>query len=188
MAITLPRYRISVDEFERMVEAGVFDPEARVELIRGEIVEMAAQGAAHVACIAAVSEILFSQLGRAAVVFVQCSIRLPEVGEPVPDFALVRRGYDRRKLPTPPDIFVVMEVSDSSLTADRTIKLPMYAEAGIPEAWIFNLVAGRIELHTDPRDGQYHQTVVAGRGERLASTVLPSLTIDVDEALGPDDA
>ena len=185
MAITLPRYRISVDEFERMVEAGAFDPEARVELIRGEIIEMAAQGAAHVACVGAVTEIATGQLGRTVAVLVQCAIRLPEDGEPVPDFALVRRDYDRRMLPTPPDVLVVMEVSDSSLAADRAIKLPMYAEASIPEAWIFDLPARWIERHTDPGDGRYRQTALAGRGERLTSTVLPALTIDVDEAFGP---
>ena len=185
MAIAMPRYRISVDEFDKMVEAGAFRPEARIELIRGEIVEMAAQGATHVDCVGAVTELVTQQVGRDVRVFVQCAIRLPEDGEPVPDFALVRRDYDRRKLPTPPNILVVMEVSDSSLAADRAIKLPMYAEAAIPEAWIFNLPAQRIERHTDPGDGRYRQTVVGGRGERLTSTVLPALVIDVDEAFGP---
>jgi Uma2 family endonuclease len=184
MAIALPRYRISVDEFDKMVEAGAFHPDARIELIRGEIIEMAAQGAAHVACVGAVNGIVTGQLGRTVTVLVQCAIRLPEDGEPAPDFALVRRGYDRRKLPMPPDILVVMEVSDSSLAADRAIKVPMYAEAAIPEAWIFDLPGQRIERHTDPGDGRYRQTALAGRGERLTSTVLPTLTIDVDEAFG----
>ena len=185
MAIAVPRHKISVDEFDRMIEAGEFHPEARIELIRGEIVEMAAQNAAHIDCIGAVNEMVTLQVGRAVRVFVQCPIRLPEDGEPEPDFALVRRDYRRGRKPTPPDVLVVMEVSDSSLAFDRTVKAQLYAEAGIPEYWIFDLPGQRIERHTDPDDGRYRQTVVAGRGERLTSTVLPNLAIDVDEALGP---
>ena len=184
--VTMPRYRFSIEEFERMHEIGIFDEDSPVELIRGEVVQMAAQGTAHVYCVAAITRVVGPVVGPDVVILVQSAIRLPDRSMPEPDLALaVNRG--RRTLPTPPDILLIAEVADSSLNYDRTVKLPLYAEAGIPEAWLFNVVAAQIERHTAPRQGQYHQITIAGRGERLSSTVLADLTFDVDEVLGPGD-
>jgi Uma2 family endonuclease len=185
--VTMPRYRFSIEEFERMHEIGIFDEDSPVELIRGEVVEMAAQGTAHVYCVAAINRLVGSVVGPDIEILVQSTIRLPDRSMPEPDLALaVNRG--RRTLPTPPDVLLVGEVADSSLNHDRTVKLPLYAEAGIPEAWLFNVVAAQIERHTQPRQGQYHQISIASRGEQLTSTVLAGLTFDVDDVFGPEDA
>jgi Uma2 family endonuclease len=185
MPAPMPRYRFSIEEYELMHEIGIFNEDSPIELIRGEIVEMAAQGTAHVGCVGALNRTLARQLVDSVIVFQQCTIRLPGPNAPEPDLAIVRPEYDRRALPAPPDILLVGEVSDSTLTHDRNHKLPLYAEAGILEAWIFNLVEHQIERYTEPRDGRYHQIALATRGECLASTVLPALSFDVDELLGP---
>jgi Uma2 family endonuclease len=180
-------YRFSFEDYVRMHEAGIFNEDSPVELIRGEIIEMAAQGTAHVACIGALYRIFARQLADTVVVFQQCTIRLPGPNAPEPDLTVVRPDYDRQALPAPPDILFVGEISDSTLAHDRRIKLPLYAEAGIPEAWIFNLVDHQIERHTAPRDGRYHQITIATRGEQVTSSVLSVLTFDVNEILGSDE-
>ena len=182
-AVTMPRYRFSVEEFELMHEVGIFNEDSPVELIRGEIVEMAAQGTSHVYCVEAVVGIVHEAVGRTLVVTSQSSNLLPNRSMPEPDLAVaVRRG--RKALPSPPDILLIGEVSDSSLAYDRREKLSLYAEADIPEAWIFNLVDVQIARYTEPRDGRYHQVAAAGRGERLASTTVPELVFDADDVFG----
>jgi Uma2 family endonuclease len=104
-----------------------------------------------------------------------------------PDVTIARKAYDRRFYPAPPDIFAIGEVADLSLSYDRLEKLPLYAESGIPEAWIFNLVDLQIERYTEPRDGRYYQMTLATRGEHIVWTVLPALTFDVNEILGLDE-
>ncbi|MGN6674798.1 MAG: Uma2 family endonuclease, partial [Thermomicrobiales bacterium] len=107
---------------------------------------------------------------------------------PQPDLALlVRRPYGR-SVPAAADVLRVIEVSDTTRERDRSIKLPRYAAAGIPEAWIFDLTSETIERHSEPRGGRYGLIAVAGRGDTLTSTVLPALTIDVDAILGSKDA
>lgn len=188
MAITMPTYRFSVNEYERMVEAGVLDEDARVELIRGEIVAMSPIGGKHVSVVGLTDRSAQRQLGDDLLILVQSPIRLPEDGEPQPDLAIVRFAYYDPSPPSPADVYLVIEVSDSSLHHDRTIKMPLYAEAGIPEAWLFDIVADVIERHTEPIGGRYRQVATAGRGQRLASLVLPALTFAVDDVLGPADA
>jgi Uma2 family endonuclease len=78
-------------------------------------------------------------------------------------------------------------VADSSLAYDRTTKLPLYATAGIPEAWIFDLTADRIERHTEPGPAGYRRSILAGRGQSLVSTVLPAVTLSVNDAIGEND-
>jgi Uma2 family endonuclease len=188
MAAVMPTYRFSVDEYERMVEAGVFDEDARVELIRGEIVTMSPVGGKHVTVVGLADRAAQRQLGADLLVLAQSPIRLPTDGEPQPDLAIVRFTYYDPSPPSAEDVFLVIEVGDSSRDHDRTVKLPLYAEAGIPEAWLFDIVADVIERHTEPIGGHYRHVATAGRGQRLASLVLPNLTFDVAELLGPTDA
>lgn len=183
-AIEITRHRFTADEYQRMGTAGILHEDVRVELIEGEVVDMFPIGASHVGCVGLTTMALTRQVHAHAIVFVQCPIRIADDGEPQPDLLVVRKGYDRSKLPTPADTFLLIEVSDSSLRFDRHIKLPLYADAGILEAWIFDLPAARIERHTDPHAGGYRTAATAGAGEFLPSTTLLDLTIAVDEVLG----
>lgn len=185
MAIQRPHHRFSVDDYERMVEVGILHEDHRVELIYGEIVEMSAMGGPHIVCLSRLNRAAMRQTGEDVYVQIQCPIRIPnQRSEPEPDLALVRVEYNEEKPPEVSDVLLVGEVSDSTLTYDRNVKLPLYAAAGIPESWLFNLVAGRIERHTDPQPDGYRTVAYAEKGQRLASTVLPDLTFDADEILG----
>ena len=184
MSVPRPHHRFTVDEYERMFEVGIIEETDRVELIRGEIVEMSPIGARHVASVALGTSFVARNTASDVLVSTQSAIRIPHDGEPQPDIVALRADYDRKTAPTPPDIFLVIEVSDSSLEFDRNTKLPLYAAAGIPEAWLFNLIANRIERHTDPGPDGYRTVAFAEAGQALPSTVLPDLTFDAADLLG----
>jgi Uma2 family endonuclease len=185
--VPVGRRRFTVDEYHRLAECGVLGEDDRVELIGGEIVRMAAMGARHAACVTGLTELLVPRLAGVAVVRVQLPVAIPEHDEPEPDIALARPRPDRYAAahPQPRDILLVIEVADTSLSYDREVKLPVYARAGVPESWLFDLAGRGIERHTEPVPEGYRRVARAGRGERLASTVLPDLRFDADELLGP---
>ena len=177
------RRRFTIDEYRRMGEVGILIEDERVELIDGEIVEMSPMRAPHVDCVASLTHLLVEQAGKAVRVHVQLPIRLPNESEPEPDLSLVRSDYDRRSVPAAEDVVAVIEVADSSREYHRSVKLPLYAAAGIPEAWLFDLVADRIERHTEPGADGYQQIAVVGRGKSLTSTVLPAVVLSIDDVL-----
>jgi Uma2 family endonuclease len=183
MVAPVARRRFTVDDYERMAEAGILAEDDRVELIAGEIVEMSPIGGRHVGCVNVLADLLWDVVGREALISVQNPIRLSADGEPQPDIALLRRGAPRA-VPTPEDVLLVIEVADSSRDYDRTVKLPLYAAAGIEETWLVDLVAEVVERHTDPHDGVYRRVASARRGESLSSTVLPAVVLAVDAILG----
>ena len=128
--------------------------------------------------------LLSRQLGDDALVSVQNPLRLSDDDEPQPDLAVLRDRDYGDAVPTAADALLVIEVADTSRDADRNTKLPLYAAAGIAEAWLVDLVAESIERHTEPRANGYRLIARAGRGESLASTVLPALTLVADAVLG----
>jgi len=143
--------RFSLEEYHRLIALNFFQDE-RVELIRGELVNMAAKGTAHATC----CRNLVRELGKLVmgIAELQCQdpITLPSGSEPEPDFAIVRSPADNylSAHPTPADIFLMIEIADSSLNYDREVKLPLYAEANIYHYWIFNLVANQLETYSEP--------------------------------------
>ena len=180
----LARRRWTVAEYYRMGEAGILTEDDRVELIGGEIVEMSPIGTAHVWSVSALAKHAERSVGDKTGILVQSPFRLADDKEPQPDLVLVRLGTPRDRLPGPADVLLVIEVADSSRAYDRGVKLPLYAAAGIPEAWLVDLVAATLERFTEPREGRYRQVTLGGGGDTLASTVLPGLAIPVDVALG----
>ncbi len=183
MATQLSRRRFTVEDYDRMAEAGILTEDERVELIAGEIIEMAAIGARHMTCVNRLTMIIARHLAKGLTVSIQNPVRLSNESEPEPDISVI---HDRNYaiVPAPSDVFLVMEVADSSREYDRGIKMPLYAAAGIAEAWLVDLVAEMIERYTDPHNGHYRLVAIAHRGETLASTVFPALVIDVDTVLG----
>lgn len=184
MLAPMARRRFMVDDYERMAEAGILGEDERIELIAGEIVEMSPIGGRHVSCVNVLADMLADVVRREALISVQNPVRLSEDSEPQPDIALLWRSTPRDALPTPDDVLVVIEVADSSRDYDRAVKLPLYAAAGIKEAWLVDLIAEIIERHTDPYDGTYRRIAPARRGESLSSTVLPDIVLSVDAVLG----
>lgn len=111
-------------------------------------------------------------------------MELSERSEPEPDVAVVRVRDYGDDLPTPRDILLLLEVSDTTLRYDRGRKLPLYAKADIPEAWIVDLQGESIERHTNPVEGTYRVTMRVGRGEKIESLAVPGLVLKADEVLG----
>ncbi len=164
---TYTRYRFTVEEYARMGEAGVFSPEARLELIEGEIVEMSPIGDRHAACVGWLTRTLTILLQHVALVWTQNPVRLNDRSEPQPGLLVLKpRGdfYGRGK-PRPEDVLLLIEVSDTTLNYDGRVKVPLYARAGIPEVWIVNLNDERVETFADTSGGAYQTTAAFSRGE-----------------------
>ena len=185
-APTITKRRFSVKEYYLMAEAGILSPRDRVELIDGEIVQMAPIGSYHAACVDTLSNLFKEMLGRRVIVRVQNPVRLGERSEPEPDVALLRPRADayRDAHPGPDDVMLIVEVSHSTVEYDRDVKTPLYAEAGIPELWLVNLDEDHIDGLSDPDGAGYRTARRYARGERIAPALLPDAALDVSEILG----
>ncbi len=178
------RRRFTVHEYHRMVEAGILHEDDRVELIEGEVSEMAPIGARHASVVRNLNRLLGKQVGGEFLVDVQNPVRLDEGNEPKPDLAVIRMRDYRESLPSPEDVLLLIEVPDTTLSYDRNIKLPLYARSGISEVWIVDLASETVERHTSPSGEIYRHLEQSRRGETLASSILPELVFDVNALLG----
>ena len=184
------KYRFTVEEFHKMGEAGIFSEDDRVELIDGEVLEMSPIGWRHIWCVRQLIRILVrfaderTARGEHYEADVQDPILLDGYGEPQPDLVLLKDSPIGR-LPGPGEVALVVEVADTSLAFDRNVKLARYAEAGIPETWLADLIADRFEVHSEPGLDGYRKTMRYARGERVESATLPDLAFDTDEVLPP---
>jgi Uma2 family endonuclease len=134
-------------------------------------------GIRHIICVNRTGKIIGRALGDDLILSVQNPIRLSNDGMPQPDLAVFAdRGADA-PMPTDGEVLLVIEVSDSTRDNDRQAKLPLYAVAGIPEAWFFDLVTETIKRHSAPIDGRYTLIAVSSPGRALASTIIPGLSI-----------
>jgi Uma2 family endonuclease len=183
--VTEPAHRrFTVNDYHRMVETGILQEDDRVELIDGEIIEMAPIGGRHVVCVSRLNRLLVRYVGDDAMVNIQSPVRLGDDEEPEPDVAVVRARNYGNELPTATDVILLIEAADTSLAFDRGTKLPLYARAGIPEAWLIDLRAGAIERHTNPSRDGYGVALRVGLGEEIESTVVPGLVISADDVAG----
>jgi Uma2 family endonuclease len=185
MALEVRRRLLTVEDYEQMRAAGIFASDERVELLAGEIITMSPIGDDHVFTLAETIHLVSRHLPPDLRVSAQSPLRLDSYNEPQPDLLVARqRGDIARPWPTVADTLLVLEVAHSSLHHDRNTKFPLYAAAGIPEAWLFDLVNRRIERHTQPHSDGYGQIIVARRGETIESLVIPGLVIPVNVVLG----
>jgi Uma2 family endonuclease len=187
MAVTLRRYRFTVDEYDRMAEVGLLTQCDRVELLDGEIVEMSPIGDRHASVVARISSVFSERLGRRSIVWGQNPLGLRVVRSvPQPDVTLLRPRADfyASARPGPDDALLLIEVMDTSTPTDRGVKLPLYARAGIAETWLVDLGADAIEVYRRPAGSEYAEARVLRRGERVSPLAFPELTLTVDELLG----
>lgn len=185
MSIQAEKRYFKVGEYNRMGEAGVFSEDDRVELVEGEIVEMTPIGRRHASCVGRLTEI-FGQYSE-SIVWVQNPVQLDVFTEVQPDVALLKRREDfySRSHPTPEDVLLAVEVTDTSAAYDRTVKLPLYARAGVPEVWLVDLNDGVVEVYARPETGEYRESCRHSRGESLTASAVPDFSpVAVENVLG----
>lgn len=179
--IDLPRHRLTVDEYYRMAEVGILAPDARVELIEGEIIDMPPQGSGHAFVTSTLTRRFIEAVGTAADVRCQMPIHLSEWSEPEPDLAVVkpRGAHYARHHPLAEDVLLLVEVAASSRSYDRAIKPPLYARHGIPELWLIDLGAQRLRVFRAPCRGTYTDARVRQLDGRMSIHALPGPEIDL---------
>lgn len=182
------QHRFSVAEYHRMAETGILHPDVRVELLDGRIIDMSPIGPFHGGITKRLNRI-FTRLARGRwIVSVQDPLRLDDHSEPEPDLMLVKPAADdyTSRHPQPEDVFLLIEVSDTTLDYDREEKLPAYGRAGIPEVWILNLNDKTIEVYREPHSTGYGSTTVLRAGDEAAPLAFPDAAVNVAELLaGP---
>ena len=186
MAQQLLKRLFTVREYHLMVDAGILKEDDRIELIKGEIVQMSPIGRFHAACVKRLNELFVSRLGHLVNVGVQAPIELDDNSEPQPDLVLLRRRADfyQSGHPQPQDILLIIEVADTTVESDREIKIPLYASSGIVEVWLVNIPAECIEVYRQPSGDSYQNVQVFGRGESIFVAAFPDVSFNVDEILG----
>ena len=178
--------RFTLDEYHRLGELGFFHENDHIELIRGELIQMVAKGTAHETCLRNLLKQLPRLVGDRATLQSQAPIVISPNSEPEPDFAIVQNRDDTylSAHPSPADVLLLMEVADSSLDYDRDVKLPLYAEAGISNYWIFNLFNNWLEVYSNPTEisqgkfGYLNKQIVLPNQE-IALSSFPDLSLDL---------
>jgi len=176
------------DEYYRMADFGILGPDDRVELIRGEILTMAPVGPEHGSTSLNLYDVLRDAAGSRFRVLHELPIILSDKSEPQPDIAVAKGGRwtYRRRHPGPADLVLVVETAHTTLLAYRTAKLQLYAEAGIPEYWIVNLLEQQVEVHTQPSGQAYAVTQVYRSGDTIDLGFAPGTSVAISDILGDE--
>ena len=179
------RKKFRVAEFHEMMKAGFLLEDSTTEIIEGELIDKMGIGSRHAGTVNKLSRIMTVRIGEKAVVAIQNPVYLNEWNEPLPDISILkpREDFYTESNPTPEDVLLVVEVSDSTVEYDREVKKTLYAQAGIIEFWLVNLKQKVVEVHTQPENESYRQTRLFGQGEVLQPENLTDLKINVEEIL-----
>jgi Uma2 family endonuclease len=180
------RHRITVDEYHRMAEVGVLAPDARVELIEGEIIDMPPIGSRHAAAVRRLDELLQSAVAGLATVSCQAPLQLGDLTEPQPDLALLARREDfyEQQNPRVSDTLLVIEVSDATLRHDLHTKMSLYTRYGIPELWVVNLEGKRLHIFRNPSGAAYSEAIASDKPGVMPIASLPGVTLDLSSLFG----
>lgn len=185
--------RWTVEELYRILEAGVFDPDERIELIEGEVVPVVTQGRRHSMCVSFATNLLVEAYGKSHLVRVQLPLQLGDYSEPEPDFALVRKDEILKARRHDIPAYLVIEVAQTSLRYDRREKASLYAKMGVKEYWILNVVDRVLERHLEPEADEaapygfsYRDRTVLSELESVKARYLEGPELAVAELLGPE--
>ncbi|MEX2142821.1 MAG: Uma2 family endonuclease [Pirellulales bacterium] len=186
MAVPIQLWQFTVRDYDRMLASGILNDDDRVELIDGEVREMSPIGELHASTVDRLTELMVKKVGRRAIVRTQGPIVLNDFTKPQPDLVLLHRQDDfyATRTPQPDDIFLVVEVSDTTLDYDRLEKTPRYAAAGIAEVWIIDVFGQSIEQYSQPAGGGYRQVETLQHGQSIRSKSLEQLALEVSDVLG----
>jgi Uma2 family endonuclease len=175
------RHRITADDYHLMATAGILGPDARVELIDGEVIDRAPMKNRHAAAVRLLDRRMTLAVGDAAIVSCQLPLRLGASSEPAPDLMLLRPTADfyAAQHPGPGDVLLLVEVADTSLDYHRSVKLPLYARHGVCEVWIVDLENRQISFFRKPAGDSYGDTTASDTPGPTAVAALPGVTIDL---------
>lgn len=168
-----------------MAETGVLHPDARVELLDGQIIDMSPIGPFHGGVTNQLNAIFTAAAGGRWVTAVQNPVHLDDHSEPQPDLVLLRPSPDfyRKRHPRSEDVFLLVEVSDASLKTDREEKLPVYGRAGVAEVWIVDLTNLTLEVYREPHFAGYGSKAVLRAGDRATPRAFPDVAVVVSSLL-----
>ena len=190
-ALAVPtRLKLTLAQYRAMGERGILPPGERVELIDGEIIRMAPIGPPHTGVLNQLNDRLVTLCKGKAVISAQHPVEVDDYNEPQPDLGLLRwrDNYYIDRHPTPADVLLLIEISDSSLRYDRSVKRALYARAGVPRYWIVDIVDRSVIVFGIPGPDGYRSEQRYSEGERLplgdADSPLAGLTLDVSEIIG----
>jgi Uma2 family endonuclease len=173
----------TVDDYHRMVETGILTEGDRVELLEGQIIEMNPQLPPHAATTQRTFRYLDRLLESVAYIRMQLPVTLKPKSEPEPDIAVVRidpNEYGDRH-PAPDEIFLIIEVADSTLLGDRQQKAPIYAKAGIPDYWILDVNTRQVYVFREPTQDGYQQETILTTNTMLAPVAFPNIAIPLNQ-------
>jgi Uma2 family endonuclease len=179
------QHRFNVKDYYRMAETGVLRPDARVELLDGRIIDMSPIGPFHGGVITYLIEIFTAASKGRWQTTVQNPVHLDDHSEPQPDLLLLKPSphYYRKRHPQPEDVYLLIEVSDTSLTTDREDKLPVYGRAGISEVWIVNLADLSVEVYREPHFTGYGSKTILHACDQAVPQAFPDAAVNVAELL-----
>jgi Uma2 family endonuclease len=183
MSVVIQRHQFTVDDFARMVEAGILAADARVELIDGEVREMSPIGSLHAALVNRLNSLLTAKLLGRAIVSVQNPVILNDFTEPQPDLVILRMkdNYYKDELPGAGDVLLIVEVADTTLDYDRDEKVPRYARMGISEVWLVDANAQEVTQFARPDSAGYQHVDKFGPGKELRSVAIESLSVATND-------
>ncbi len=175
----------TVADYHRMAAAGILNEDSRVELIRGQIIDMAPIGAPHLNMVNRLTRLLPIIVGDRGIISVQNPVRLDDGSEPQPDVAVLQLRPEEyeNSVPRATDVLLVIEVVESSLTDDRDVKAPLYAASGIPEYWIVNIVDLIVEVYRQPENGSYSETRRVSADDMLDVLMVPGNAVPATQLL-----
>lgn len=179
------RYSVGADEYLRMGEAGVFPPDVRMELIEGELIEMAPIGSRHAGAVKKLNRLFFQRCGDRAILSVQDPMMANSRSVPQPDIVLLRPRADdySRSHPTPADVLLVVEVADTTLAFDVGTKVPLYARSGISEVWVVDLNDRLIRVYREPGPRGYQRTFIVTGDESVRIAALSDVQVAASEVI-----
>lgn len=177
----------TVKEYQQMAESGILNPEERVELLAGQILKMAAKETAHSAATTRTEKLLENRLGNQALVRVQEPVQLDDFSEPEPDIAVVRFDplYYEDHHPNPSEIYLIIEVADTTLSKDCGIKARIYAQSGIADYWVLDVNNRQLHIFREPSENGYQSELILSDSRRVSPLAFPEFTIAVGEMLRP---
>jgi len=177
------RHRLTIAEYYRMGEVGIFPQDARVELIEGEVIDMPPIGSLRAGTVDSIADVVRLACGGRAIVRTQNPVFLSLHSEPQPDIALLRPRADfyRSAHPTPADVLLIVEVADTSLAYDTQIKLPLYARHGIPEVWLADLPNRRFLVHRTPTQMRFQDVQTLTDLSAVTPLLLPGVSVDLSD-------